>query len=69
MHSLTLTLHGNEWSASRPGALPPREKAPGTHWIEGWLGPRASLDAAVVKKKIPSPLWQSNPDRPARYTD
>jgi hypothetical protein len=27
-----------------PAALPPRERAPGTYWIEGWVGPRASLD-------------------------
>jgi len=33
-------------------ALPPG-KAPGTHWIGGWMGPRASQDA-VVKRKIPS---------------
>jgi hypothetical protein len=28
--------------------------AAGTHWIGGWMGPRAVL-AAVVKRKIPSP--------------
>jgi hypothetical protein len=39
---------------------PPRERAPGTHWIGGWLGPRAVLDV-VVKGKIPSPCWESNP--------
>jgi hypothetical protein len=27
-----------------PTALPPRERAPGTHWIGGWVGPRAVLD-------------------------
>jgi hypothetical protein len=32
------------WSASRPGCFNPREKAPGTHWIGGWVGPRAGLD-------------------------
>jgi hypothetical protein len=26
---------------------------PGTHWIGGWVDPRAILDA-VVKRKIPS---------------
>jgi hypothetical protein len=34
-----------------PAALTPRERAPGTHWIGGWVGPRAVLDA-VVKRKI-----------------
>jgi hypothetical protein len=35
-------------------ALPLRERAPGTHWIGGWVDPRAVLDA-VVKRKIPNP--------------
>jgi hypothetical protein len=43
-----------EWSASRPGRITPKERAPGTHWIGGWVGPRAVLDA-VMKRKIPSP--------------
>jgi hypothetical protein len=42
---LTLTLDGCEWSASRPGRFTLGEKAPGTHCIRGWVGPRASLDA------------------------
>jgi hypothetical protein len=41
----------------------PTERAPGTHWIGGWVGPRAVLDM-VVKRKIPSP--SRNSDRPAR---
>jgi hypothetical protein len=32
-------------------ALLPREKAPGSLWIGGWVGSRASLDA-VAKRKI-----------------
>jgi hypothetical protein len=62
-HSLTSALDVGEWSASRPGRLAPRERAPGTHWIGGWVGPRAVLDA-VVKRRIPSPLWESNPRTP-----
>jgi hypothetical protein len=31
-----------------PVALPPGEKTPGTHWIEGWVGPRGGLDAVVL---------------------
>jgi hypothetical protein len=62
-HSLTSALGGGEWSASRPGRFAPRERAPGTHWIGGWVGPRAVLDA-VVKRKIPSPRWESNPRTP-----
>jgi hypothetical protein len=48
---LTSVLEGGEWSASRPGRFAPKERAPGTHWIGGWVGSRAVLDA-VVKRKI-----------------
>jgi hypothetical protein len=50
-HSLTSALDEGEWSASRPGRFTPRERAPGTHWIGGWVGPGAVLDA-VVKRNI-----------------
>jgi hypothetical protein len=53
-HSFTSALDGGEWSASSPGRFTARKRAPGTHWIGGWVGPRAVLDA-VVKRKIPSP--------------
>jgi hypothetical protein len=29
-----------------------RDKSPGTHWIGGWVGPRAGRDA-LVKRLIP----------------
>jgi hypothetical protein len=67
-------LDGVEWSASRPGRFTPRERASGTHWVWGWVGPRAVLDA-VVKRKIPSPHREWNPRTPIvqpaaqRYTD
>jgi hypothetical protein len=41
---LTSALAGSEWSASRPGRFTPGEKAAGTHWIGGWVDPRAGLD-------------------------
>jgi hypothetical protein len=72
--SLTSALQGGEWSASRPGRFTPRERDPGTHWIGGWVGPTAVLDA-VVKRKIPSTRRESNPRTPIvqpvaeRYTD
>jgi hypothetical protein len=62
---LTLALDGDEWSASRPGRFTPRERAPGTHWIGGWVGPRAILDR-VMRGKI---SWESKsrtPNHPAR---
>jgi hypothetical protein len=58
-HSLTSALDEGEWSASRPGRFTPRESATGTHWIGGWIGSRALLDA-VVKRKIPSTRRESN---------
>jgi hypothetical protein len=64
MHSLALALGGGEWSSSRPGCSTPRKRAPSTHWIGGWVGPRAGLDM-VLKRKIPSPHQESNPDHPA----
>jgi hypothetical protein len=72
--TLTPALDGSEWSASRPGRFTPKERAPGTHWIRGLVGPRAILDA-VVKGKIPSLRRESNPRTPIvqpvaqRYTD
>jgi hypothetical protein len=47
-----------------PAALPRRERAPSTHWIGGWVGPRAVLDA-VVKRKIPSSRRESNSRTPS----
>jgi hypothetical protein len=42
--------HGPRWKcASRPGRFDPRERAPATHWIEGWVGPRAVLDTGQNK--------------------
>jgi hypothetical protein len=37
--------------------------SPVTHWIGGWVGPKAGLDA-VVRRKIPSPCRESNPRTP-----
>jgi hypothetical protein len=64
-HSLTSALDGGEWSASRPGRFTPRERAPVTHWIGDWVGPRAGLDV-VLRRKIPSPCRDLNPDHSAR---
>jgi hypothetical protein len=47
MHSLTSALDGGEWLASHLSRFTPKERAPGTHWIGGWMGPRAVLDAVV----------------------
>jgi hypothetical protein len=52
-----------EYSASRPRCFTPKERALGTYWIGGWVGPRAVLDT-VVKRKIPRPCRESNPRTP-----
>jgi hypothetical protein len=41
---LTSALVGGEWSASLPCRFTPGERAPGTHWIGGWMDPRVGLD-------------------------
>jgi hypothetical protein len=65
---LTSALQGVEWLVSRCSRF-----TPGTHWIRGWVGPRAGVDA--VKRKILSPPWESNSRTPiiqavaSHYTD
>jgi hypothetical protein len=49
---LTLALDRGEWSASHPGHFTPEEGAPSTHWIGGWVGPRASLDTVKKRKTL-----------------
>jgi len=51
-HYLTSGLDGGEWSALCLGSFSPRERTPGIHWIGGWVGPRAGLDAMVIS------LWK-----------
>jgi hypothetical protein len=41
----TSALVGGEWTASRPSRFTLEERAPSTHWLGSWVGPRAGLDA------------------------
>jgi hypothetical protein len=41
---LTSALAGGEWSASRLCRFNPGERAHGTHWTWGSVGPKAGLD-------------------------
>jgi hypothetical protein len=47
-----------------PAAFSPAEGAPGTYWIEGWVGPRAGLDSVTktlytCRDGIPGPALRS----------
>jgi hypothetical protein len=35
-----------------PAALLPGERAPGTRWIVGWVGPRAGLNGVEKRKRV-----------------
>jgi hypothetical protein len=64
--SLISELAGGEWSASRPGRFTHRERAPGTHWIGGWVDPRAGLDDTKKRKFLTLPELELQPlGRPA----
>jgi hypothetical protein len=59
---MTLALAGGEWSASRPGRF-----TPASHWIGGWVDPRAGLEDVEKRKFLTLPgleLWPLG--RPAR---
>jgi hypothetical protein len=46
----------------------PRIRAPSTHWIGGWVGPRSGLDA-VVERKIPCSHQELKPGHPTHSLD
>jgi len=52
-HIFNPALDGGEWLASLLGRFTP-ESTLDTHWIRGWMGSRADLDA-VVRKRIEVP--------------
>jgi hypothetical protein len=45
-------------------ALTPRERVPDTHWIEGWMSPRISLDAIDKRKILPLIGIEAGPSMP-----
>jgi hypothetical protein len=49
------------------------ERAPGTHWMRGWVRPRAGLDDVKKRKFLPHRDSNFNPlvvqPVPSRYTD
>jgi hypothetical protein len=62
-----LTLAEVEWSASRSDPFTPGESFPGTHWIRGWVRPRAGLGDMERLKFLTLPGLELRPlGRPAR---
>jgi hypothetical protein len=64
-------LHlGTSWRwvvSFTPQPLYPRERAPVTHWIGGWVDPRAGVDGFEKRKLLPPPGLELRPlGRPAR---
>jgi hypothetical protein len=58
---LTSALVRGEWSASRPCRFTPGEKAADTHYIGGWVGPRAGLDDVEKRKFLALPGLELRP--------
>jgi hypothetical protein len=52
---LTSALAGGEWSTSCPGRFTPGERTPDTHWLGGWVDPRASLNDVEKRKLLTLP--------------
>ena len=50
--SLTSVLDGVGWSTPRPGRFTPGRR-PGTHFIGGWVGPRAGLGGSGNSRPPP----------------
>jgi hypothetical protein len=64
---LTSARVGGEWSASRPSRFTSGERAPGTHYIGGWVGLGAGLDDVENRIFLPPPGLELRPiGRPAR---
>jgi hypothetical protein len=65
---LTSALAGGEWPASLFGRFTFGERTLGTHWMGGWVGPRAGLDDVEKRKFLTLPGLEHQPVA-SRYTD
>jgi hypothetical protein len=65
---LTSELDGAEWSALPTIALPTEKRAPDTHWLGSWVGPKAVIEG---EKSLASARNQTPAVQPVirRYTD
>jgi hypothetical protein len=52
---LNSALAGSTWSVLGPDRFIPRERAPTTHWLGGWVDPRAGLDEVGKRKFLSLP--------------
>jgi hypothetical protein len=55
---LEVQLHAvdeGEWLLSRPGRFTPKERAPGTQWIGGWVDLRSGLEAMEGDESLALP--------------
>jgi hypothetical protein len=57
----TSALVGDEWSALRPSHFTLGERARSTHWIGGWVDPRAGLDDVEKRKFLTLPGLELGP--------
>jgi hypothetical protein len=64
---LTSALVGCECLASRLGSFTPRETAPNTSWIGGYVSPRADLEDVEKTKFLTLPGLENSPVA-SRYT-
>jgi hypothetical protein len=64
---LTSVLGGCKWSASRSGGF--NHRGFGTHWIGGWVGPRASVDTVMNIYASLCPCLELNGKLPVRSLD
>jgi hypothetical protein len=55
---LTSALDGGEWSVPNPCYFTPGKKDSITHWVQGWVGPTASLDDMEMENSWL--YWDSN---------
>jgi hypothetical protein len=61
LEKLIMALYKNNYNFE---VFTPRERAPGAHWIRGWVGPRTGLDVVEKRNILPLPgiqPWLSSP--------
>jgi hypothetical protein len=62
-----MALVGGELSPSRLSQFTLGERAPNTHWIGGWVGPRTGLENVEKRKSLLLPVLHLQPlSYPAR---